>query len=59
MERYIPLEKQSKKKQKQAYAKRRGTWGGLNPVTRKPTRPNAYNRPKSKRRSRQDCDADF
>ncbi len=48
MEKYIPIEKRSKK-EKQALAKaRRGTWGALNPVTRKPANPKAYNRNKSR-----------
>ncbi len=48
MEKYIPIEKRSKK-EKQALAKaRRGTWGALNPVTRKPANPKAYNRKKSR-----------
>ena len=46
MEKYIPIEKRSKK-EKQALAKeRRGTWGVLNPVTRKPANPKAYSRKK-------------
>ncbi len=48
MEKYIPIEKRSKK-EKQALAKaRRGSWGALNPVTRKPANPKAYNRKKSR-----------
>ncbi len=48
MEKYIPIEKRSKK-EKQALAKaRRGTWGALNPVTRKPANPKAYKRKKSR-----------
>lgn len=44
MEKWIPYEKLSKKKQRELDAKRRGSWGGLNPVTRKPPNPKAYNR---------------
>lgn len=40
----IPLAKQSKKSQRQFYADRRGSWNGLNPVTRRPRNPKAYNR---------------
>ena len=36
MEKFIPYEKLSKKKQRELDLKRRGSWGGLNPVTRKP-----------------------
>lgn len=49
MEKYIPIEKRSKK-EKQTLAKaRRGTWGSLSPVTRKPANPKAYNRKKARR----------
>ena len=44
MEKFIPYEKLSKKKQRELNAMKRGTWGGFNPVTRKPANPKAYNR---------------
>ena len=47
MEKFIPYEKLSKKKQRELDALRRGSWGGLNPVTRKPEPPKAYNRKKA------------
>lgn len=47
MERYIPFEKLQKKKQRELQAKQRGSWGGLNPVTRKPANSKAYNRKKA------------
>ena len=47
MEKFIPYEKLSKKKQRELDAQRRGSWGGLNPVTRKPENPRAYNRRKA------------
>ena len=43
MEKFIPYEKLSKKKQRELNAARRTTWA-LNPVTRKPANPKAYNR---------------
>ncbi len=43
MEKFIPYEKLSKKKQRELNAARRGTWT-INPVTRKPENPKAYNR---------------
>lgn len=46
---FIPLEKQSKRSQQEYYAAKRGSWGGINPVTRKPPNPKAYNRKKSGR----------
>lgn len=49
MEKFIPYEKLSKKKQKELSAKKRRTWNGLNPVTRKPQNPKAYNRQKARR----------
>ena len=49
MEKFIPLKKLSKKKRRQLAAQRRGTWGGLNPVTRKPANPKAYNRKKARK----------
>lgn len=48
MKRFTPLEKQSKRAQKEYHAKQRGTWNGLNPVTRIPPKPNAYNRAKAR-----------
>lgn len=47
MEKYIPFEKLSKKKQRELNAAKRSTWGPLNPVTRKPENSKAYNRRKA------------
>lgn len=49
MEKFIPFEKLSKKKQRELTAKKRNTWGELNPVTRKPEHPKAYNRKKTRK----------
>ena len=46
-QKFIPLGKQSKKAQQEYHAARRKDWGSLNPVTRKPPDPKAYNRKKS------------
>ena len=46
----VPLEKQSKKSQKRFHAAKRGSWHGVNPVTRMPANPKAYNRAKAKLR---------
>ena len=43
MEKFIPYEKLSKKKQRELNKARRGTWT-INPVTRKPANPKAYHR---------------
>ena len=50
MEKFVSYEKLSKKKKRELNAKRRGTWGGLSPVTRKPANPKAYNRAKARKR---------
>ena len=47
MDKFIPFEKLSKKKQRELNAKRRGSWHGVNPVTRKPNSSRAYNRRKA------------
>lgn len=46
MEKFIPFEKMSKKKQKEINQKKRTSWNGLNPVTRKSKNLKAYNRKK-------------
>ena len=46
--RYIPLEKRSKREQREYHAKQRRTWGDLNPVTRSTPNLKAYNRKKSR-----------
>ena len=47
MEKFVPYEKLSKKKRRELDLMKRGSWGGLNPVTRKPANPKAYNRKKA------------
>ena len=44
MEKFIPYEKLSKKEQQKINKAKRGTWGELNPVTRKPQNSKAHNR---------------
>ncbi len=44
MEKFIPYEKLSKKEQQKINTAKRGTWGELNPITRKPQNSKAYNR---------------
>ena len=48
MEKFIPYEKLSKKKKRAMDAARRGSWGGLSPVTRRPEKPKAYKRKKAR-----------
>lgn len=49
MEKFISFEKLSKKKQRELNAKKRGSWHGLNPVTRRPENSKAYNRQKARK----------
>lgn len=49
MKKFIPYEKLSKKKKRELDQKRRGSWNGLNPVTRMPPNPKAYNRQKARK----------
>jgi len=46
MEKLIPFEKLSKKKQKELNKAKRTTWGMTNPVTRREKNPRAYDRNK-------------
>lgn len=49
MKQYVPINKRSKKAQKEYYSKQRRTWGELNPVTRSVPSGKTYNRNKNKR----------
>lgn len=44
MKRFIPYEKLSKKKQQELDCQRRGSWNGVNPVTRRPEDEKLYKR---------------
>lgn len=46
MEKFIPQEKLSKKEKRKLALAQRGTWNGVNPVTRKVESKKAYNRKK-------------
>lgn len=48
MGKYVTLDKMNKKQKREFYSMRRSTWGELNPVTRKPKNPKAYDRAKEK-----------
>ncbi len=48
MDKFVPYEKLSKKKKRELDLKKRKTWP-VNPVTRKPQNPKAYNRKKTRR----------
>lgn len=49
MAKFVPYEKLSKKKKRELDALRRGSWNGVNPVTRRSENPKAYNRKKARR----------
>ena len=48
MKKMIPLNKQSKKAQRNYHAKQRGSWNGLSPVTRVVPSKKIYSRKKLK-----------
>lgn len=48
MEKFIPYEKLSKKEKRKLDSAKRGTWGQINPVTRKPQSSKAYSRSKTR-----------
>ncbi len=52
MDRFVPIGKQSKKKQREFNAKQRKTWGEMSPVTRTVPSGKAYNRKKLKAEER-------
>lgn len=49
MSKFITLDKMNKKQKREFYSMRRGTWGELNPVTKKVKNGKAYDRNKLKR----------
>ncbi|GEM_PF-519157 len=46
MQKFIPKEKLSKKARRKQDLAKRGSWGAMSPVTRKPDNPKKYNRKK-------------
>ena len=52
MKKFIPINKQTKKQQKEYYASHRNTWNGLNPVTRTVPNGKGYDRNKQKNEDR-------
>lgn len=50
MKKYVSLDRQSKKAQREYYSKHRRTWGELNPATRSVPSGKTYNRKKEKKR---------
>ena len=56
MKQLIPLQKQSKREQKEYHAKNRGSWNGVNAVTRVVPNGKIYDRKRVKRSIDADCD---
>ena len=52
MKQMIPLNKQSKKNQKEYHSKQRGSWNGISPITRCVPNGKAYDRNRMKRENR-------
>ena len=52
MQRYVPLEKRSKKEQRKVHAARRASWNGVDPVTRTVPNKKAYDRDRRKQNDR-------
>lgn len=48
MDKFVPLEKMSKKNKREYFTKQRKNWNGLNPVTRTADEQQKYNRAKHK-----------
>ena len=46
---YVPLNKRSKKQQKEFHDRQRKNWGELSPITRKTANQKLYNRKKPER----------
>jgi hypothetical protein len=57
MDKFIPFDKLSKRRQRELNRERRRDWGALNPVTRRAVNPKAYDRNKARKRS--DDSSDF
>jgi hypothetical protein len=57
MDKFIPKAKLSKKAKRERAKAQRQTWGGINPVTRKPKNPDAYVREKPRYESDDDTGA--
>ena len=49
MQKFVPIEKRSKKERKAYYAKQRGSWNGVNPVTKIVPSKKIYNRKQAER----------
>ena len=52
MKKYIPIDKRSKREQKEFYSSQRNTWNGLNPATRTVPNGKGYDRNRQKAKDR-------
>ena len=59
MEKFVPYGKLSKKKRRELDARRRGSWGNVNPVTRRSENPKAYDRNKARKAACRQENMDF
>ena len=58
MNKFVPFEKLSKKKQREINAQKRGSWNGVNPVTRKTENIKAYNRKRAQKQDLNDLQSE-
>ena len=54
MMQWIPMDKRSKKAQREYHTKQRGSWHGLNPITRTVQSRKTYDRARVKQADRRD-----
>lgn len=54
MTQLVPLDKRSKKAQREYHAKQRGSWHGVNPITRAVQNRKTYGRARVKQADRRD-----
>lgn len=54
MTQLVPLDKRSKKAQREYHAKQRGSWHGVNPITRTVQSSKTYDRARVKQADRRD-----
>ena len=54
MTQLVPLDKRSKKAQREYHAKQRGSWHGVNPITRAVQSRKTYDRARVKQADRRD-----
>ncbi|MPM82275.1 hypothetical protein SDC9_129336 [bioreactor metagenome] len=59
MDKFIPFEKLSKKKRQELCKSQRGSWGAVNPVTRKSKDAKAYDRKKARKWSEEPMTVPF